>query len=649
MLRLAGLLALGAFMAVPPSAAGQTLEDFSQLPAISSVDISADGRWLAVGCVAQDRESLCLYDLASGSEPRLFNTPEGFRLNQAYFAGPEHLVMEGEFFTTLPTGNGPRDYRFRRSIILDLEEQSIAMLMNNIQDITDNRNVVSLNRSDPDSVLVEYALLVGGEREGGNLARSRERMSSTLMRVDLDSGEGRRVETDFIQGRVVDVEGEVVAHILHDQENHTYEVRRMQGGRQTLYEAVHLEDTPWIAGFADETGLVMVFSEGEHRGLNRLDLETGALTRIPIGEPGAYYEPIIDEHTDRLVGIWAYEDNLPVQYFLDDQLARDAGALRNALGADRVLVLAWSQNRSLVAIEALSDGEPPAVFLYDRAGGSLSPIGEDYPGLAGLPLGATQPFSYTASDGLEIPAFLTLPPGKTRADGPFPLVVLPHGGPSARDDLEFDWWTQAYAGAGYAVLRANFRGSEGYGEDFRSAGFGEFGGRMIEDVLDGARHLRETGVAEREGACFVGASYGGYVALMAAIKAPQEVACTVAVAPVTDPLELLGRAYTSRSDMGLAFWERYIGDRYMSGDAAAAISPVRLTGQLTVPALVIHGAEDLIVPVHQSRNLASQMGGSANFTYIELEGENHHLRSSASRLRILRESLALMEATIGQD
>ena len=252
--------------------------------------------------------------------------------------------------------------------------------------------------------------------------------------------------------------------------------------------------------------------------------------------------------------------------------------------------------------------------------------------------------TYTASDGLEIPAVLTTPPG---GEGPYPLVVLPHGGPQVRDDLRFDWWAQAYAQMGYMVLQPNYRGSAGYGLEFIEAGYDEFGGRMVEDMLDGARHLQSEGLAHAGGFCMAGASYGGYAALMGAILAPEEVACVVAVNPVTEPVSLIGEGLAVDAESLVTFWERYVGDRYMSGEAASEISVVSRAGELAASILVFHGEEDNVVSIDQSQALARSLRGSDQFTFVPLEGDDHYMSRAGSRREVLERSLALFDETIG--
>ena len=143
-----------------------------------------------------------------------------------------------------------------------------------------------------------------------------------------------------------------------------------------------------------------------------------------------------------------------------------------------------------------------------------------------------KPYPYKARDGLDIPAYLTLPPGKAPKN--LPVVVMPHGGPDYRDYIGFDWMAQFFANRGYAVLQPNFRGSSGYGHKFTEAGLHQWGLKMQDDISDGVKKLIADGIANPKRVCIVGASYGGYAALAGATFTPDLYACAVSFAGISD-------------------------------------------------------------------------------------------------------------------
>src|SRR5262249_17617919 len=149
--------------------------------------------------------------------------------------------------------------------------------------------------------------------------------------------------------------------------------------------------------------------------------------------------------------------------------------------------------------------------VVDLASHQATPIGQTYAGITPNDVADVSIASYRAKDGLKIDAFLTLPTGREPKN--LPLIVLPHGGPAARDAAGFDWWAQALASRGSAVPQPEFRGFGDLGWKMEAAGFGEWGRKMQSDLSDGVRALAAAGLIDPKRVCIVGGSYGGYAAL----------------------------------------------------------------------------------------------------------------------------------------
>lgn len=541
------------------------------------------------------------------------------------------------------------DRRIDRAIAFNLETNSAVPLMSNILSVSNTTNVVSLEMQDPDTVLTELRFLLGDEqRRPGFAIRTGERFATALYRVNMNEGRTRTVEEaqNNLFQRVIDGDGNSLAYVFYEEETGRFQLRREWTRRAVLFEGVYRADLPSVMGLLSDGAEVAVqFPEGELRGVKAIHLETGEMRTV---SDDLLLGRIRERATNALVGFRYTLDGLPKQEFIDERLTAAMATLEGVFPDGRVEVDSFSSDRERIVFRVLEPGLPESVYLFDRAAGQVLPLVDTFTDLVGASLGATRYIRYEAADGLEIEAVLTLPAGASDEDGPFPLVLLPHGGPQAYDDLTFDWWTQAYASLGYAVLRPNYRGSAGYGQAFIEAGYDEFGGLMIEDMLDGARHLQAEGVAKPGGYCVAGASYGGYAALMAALRAPDEVACVVAVSPVTDPVSMLSDA-NEGARATVEYWERYIGSRFNSRETSAQITPLDHAGEFSTPILVMHGDEDTTVPYRQSVVFAEAMQGDADFSFIPLEGEDHYLSRLDSRLRILQESAALLDATLGAE
>lgn len=308
--------------------------------------------------------------------------------------------------------------------------------------------------------------------------------------------------------------------------------------------------------------------------------------------------------------------------------------LQQILTEDSVVITGWNRAKQKFIVRGRDEGVPANFYLLDLTTGGLGLLDVEYE-LPEPGPGPRRLVNYPASDGLEIRGWLTLPPGSGPRDGGFPLVVLPHGGPQARDTGTFDWWAGYYAALGYAVFQPNFRGSEGRGPEFVEAGYGGFGTRMIDDMIDGARYLQETGVARPGAYCTVGGSYGGYAALMMALRDNENVACVVTFAGVTHPFAMLGGA----GGTGYArYWEAYMGSRFEDDDYQDSISPMARAGEIHQPVLAMHGDLDTTVPYEQMEMFQRAAGGRSNFRFLTFEGQDHYLDSRIARSALLRES-----------
>lgn len=278
-------------------------------------------------------------------------------------------------------------------------------------------------------------------------------------------------------------------------------------------------------------------------------------------------------------------------------------------------------------------------WLVDIKTGDAKDLGVSYT-MRGADVGPMRMITYKATDGLAIQAVLTLPPGRNPKNLPF--VVLPHGGPSARDYPGFDWLAQAFASRGYAVLQPNFRGSTGYGAAFENAGDGEWGRKMQTDISDGLAFLAKEGIVDPKRVCIAGASYGGYAALAGVTLQQGLYRCAVSVAGLSD----LQTFYDDRMRISASNrtifrnFQRQIG----SGQNLKDISPARFADRADAPILLIHGKDDTIVLYKHSDIMADALKrANKPFELVTLPGGDHWLTTSETRLAMLEAMVAFIE------
>ena len=341
---------------------------------------------------------------------------------------------------------------------------------------------------------------------------------------------------------------------------------------------------------------------------------------------------------NRVVGVTYATDRREAVYF-DPALAALGKALSKALpGLPLVRFLDSSVDETKLLLWAGGDTDPGRYYLFDKTTKKLNELMLARPDLESTQLATVKPIAYKAADGTMIPGYLTLPPGAA-AKG-LPAIVMPHGGPSARDEWGFDWLAQYYASRGYAVLQPNYRGSSGYGDAwYQKNGFQSWR-TAIGDINDAGRWLVAQGIADPSKLAIVGWSYGGYAALQSNVLDPNLFKAVVAVAPVTD---LAGLIQDSVWFSSHRITRNFIG----SGPHVREGSPAENAAKIKAPVLLFHGDMDLNVGIRQSRIMQDRLkDAGANSELIVYPGLDHQLDDAAARSDLLRRSDAFLKAAL---
>jgi dipeptidyl aminopeptidase/acylaminoacyl peptidase len=332
----------------------------------------------------------------------------------------------------------------------------------------------------------------------------------------------------------------------------------------------------------------------------------------------------------RVVGV-SYVTERRIAEYTDPAVNSLVKSLKKALPNTAVSVADSSVDGMTLLIFSGSDSDPGVYYIFDRRSHQLNTFLVRRNQLEGVKLASVKPVSFPASDGTMIPGYLTLPPGADSAKG-LPAIVMPHGGPSARDEGGFNWFAQFYAVRGYAVLQPNFRGSTGYGDQwFEKNGFHSWP-TAIGDVLDAGRWLVKEGIADPNKLGIVGWSYGGYAALQSAVVDPSLYKAVIAIAPVTD-LAALIEDHRRMTDFAI------ISEQIGSGPAVSAGSPAAHADQIKVPVLLFHGAYDGNVSIEQSKRMASRLSAAGvKCELVTWDKLDHQLDDAAAREKMLRKS-----------
>ncbi|GGO92720.1 alpha/beta hydrolase family protein [Stakelama pacifica] len=332
----------------------------------------------------------------------------------------------------------------------------------------------------------------------------------------------------------------------------------------------------------------------------------------------------------RMVGASYTTDFEHIEMF-DPQLKSLLASFHKALPDLPVLsVDDASDDESILLIRASSDTDPGHYYVFDKKTGHLDEVFRIRPQLKNYALAPVKQVTIPADDGALIPAYLTMPVG---SDGKnLPAIVLPHGGPSARDSWGFDWLSQFFAARGFVVLQPNYRGSSGYGDSwFQNNGFRSWD-RAISDVNDTGRWLVKQGIADPAKLAIVGWSYGGYAALQSQVLDPDLFKAVVAIAPVTD-FELTKDESRNYTNYGL------VAVSVGSGEHIASGSPARHADSFKAPVLMFHGTSDANVDIMQSRVMLDRLrraGKQADL--VTFDGFDHQLADAKVRAEMLEKA-----------
>ena len=514
---------------------------------------------------------------------------------------------------------------------------SVNIQSNLVRDLTPFQGVqaqpIALDHNFPNQILV-----------GMNI---RDRSKHDVYRINLKNG---AVELD------TDNPGNIVGWNADAQ----FQVRAAtattaDGGSELLFRET--ADKPWESlrswGPNDEGGAVM-FSEngkilyiiGNHDAnaerLIALDLETRQENAIASDSQYDVGDIFIHPTKREIQAVSFYKDKQEWQ-ILDQSIAEDFEAIgKFRPGEFSITSRNLADTTWLVAY--MTDDGPVYYYVFDRTCKTFTFLFSNQPKLEGLQLSSMEPISYTARDGLTIHGYLTKPVGVAT---PVPTVLLVHGGPWVRDFWRYDPQAQWLANRGYAVLQINFRSSTGYGKAFANAGNREWGAKMHDDWLDGVNWLVETGISEPDKIAIMGASYGGYAALVGVTFSPDVFACAVDIVGPSNLITLL-QTIPPYWESSRANLYHCIGNLETEPEFLKSRSPLFFVDRIQKPLLIGQGANDPRVKVSESEQIVNAMKQAGKpVEYVLYTDEGHGFARPENRLHFYAIAEAFLAKYLG--
>lgn len=627
-----------------------TIADFVQAPVLSNASLSPSGRYLVWVVRTGQDNSVQIRDLETGHVGAM-----GAGSSREYFGGvfidwiswkTDDRLLIGMTRLELRRRGGREDGRIRsalfgRSVIsVERNGSGLRNLKAPRADDSDPGEVLDLLRDDPDHILMTYR----NASDGLDVAR-----------VNVVTGEaekildGHRRVLDYLTDR----QGSVVGRIAYRGSTGSVvlmEALNSDGAWTEIYrlrrdEVRDLLDYDFLGPTAEPGKVYVAIRPEAVEGNNTAGVHVFDFATRTMG-PAIWRNPqydvsriLVDADSFDLVAGCYWADI----YRCDFTDRRDDSVMvgiRRFFGEGwSVSIVSQARDNSRWLVQASAPNNPGEFYIFDVAQRRMDFVGSIYPALREGQLGVMQRIDYAAGDGQPLFGYLTRPPGAA-ADAKFPLVVIPHGGPEVRDYLTYDLWAQFLATRGYQVFQPNFRGSSGMGRTFAEAGYRQWGARMQDDITAGVEHLVAEGLADRGQICIAGASYGGYAALQGGATQPDLYRCVISIAGPGDLLAMLRweRSRGGSDSDRYEYWVKSIGDPREDREQIEAVSPLRQVADWRVPVLLIHGDEDSVVPVSQSREMNRALSRAGkDVRLVVMEGADHNGWSTADETTVLTE------------
>ena len=384
----------------------------------------------------------------------------------------------------------------------------------------------------------------------------------------------------------------------------------------------------------------------------KYDIKTRTLAAKPFLQSDRYdLYPRFLTQGDKLLGI-RYTIDASVTHWMDPAMAAMQAKIDDMLPStiNQISVPKGNGDAQVAVVASYSDRVPGIFYLYDAPRGKLVQLGSAHPEVEPDRMSAMEPVHYAARDGLQIPAWLTVPQGAERKN--LPLVVLVHGGPWVRGEA-WRWSSevQFLAARGYAVLEPEFRGSTGYGSKLFKAGFKQWGLGMQNDLADGVKWAVDQGLVDPKRVCIAGASYGGYAVLMGLINDPQVYHCGVEWLGPADIDLMYSATWGDASDA----FKRYgmpqlIGDRVADAAQLKATSPILNAGKIRSPLLMAYGGKDHRVPIEHGEKMRAMLANQskAAVEWVVYDDEGHGWRTMADTVDFWNRVAAFLDKNIGK-
>lgn len=592
------------------------LEVFYNDAAIQDVQLSPDGTHiLALRNVGGDTVVMVVELETNKTFYPAKTDNKQFKFNWVTWANNDRLLMSARFDSRMLNGT-----KYMQSRLLAKDAKKDSKLITLIKPDEDagwvsqfQDNVISFMDEDSDHILVSV------DREIP--------LYQTVYKVNVNNGRMSRYKksSNTMRSWYADRTGVIrVGEAYNEKERRvTYKVLDPNTENWTTAWQYVVLDEPGIsiAGFGSKSNELFIFADHEGRqALFKVDLSKSGYPKELILSHKNYDvtgQLIYSSALKEVVGLY-YTDGTAKSIFWNQEFKAFQAGIDKAMPDTDNYIISMSDDARKYILFSSNSTNPGTYYFGDRDKKTLDYLANAYPELTEDVLVKKELRRFKTRDGLELDGYLSLP--KNFANKPSATIIFPHGGPMSEDGLGFDIFSTFMANRGYVVFQPNFRGSSGYGHNFMMKAVGGYGLEMQDDLEDAVKYLIDQKIADPKRVCIAGASYGGYAALMGATKTPDLFQCAISFAGISD---LLRMRNSYRNFVNSEVVQKQFGDDSIQ---LKKTSPVRMAEKVKIPILLIHGKDDTVVPVTQSRIMAEALKDEGKtYEYIELEDGTHNL------------------------
>lgn len=587
-------------------------ENFFSAPEKTNFRISPNGRYIAYLGVYGGQKNIYVIQPDNGDKPRRITSEESLGIHSYFWADDDELI-----FTKDKKNDSLQVFAVDRSTLAVrhlMPPSTFKLRWISPARVIDNGFLISINERDstvfdvyrlrtdackkelvarnPGNIIKWFADLDGQLR----LALASDSVKETVLYRDSEKGVFRPVMSNSFRNSIVPL------GFSRENRNHVFALSNIDRDKLALVE---------------------------------IDMETGQEVRMIYSHP----DVDIDQggySTDRGDMSYAtYATWKQQRHFLNQQTEHVYRGIEEKLKGYEVSILDRDTARKHFIVRSYTDKDPGAIYHYDLAKDELVKLADNNPALKGCALAEMKPITYTARDGRQIQGYLTLP---TKSKGKrTPVIVYPHSGPSDRNRWGFNPEVQFFANRGFAVFQLNYRGSTGYGKEFWSAGFKEWGGKVQDDITDGVQWLIEEGIVDPSRIGIYGAGFGGYAALHGACFNSDLYACAASYSGFTNLFAFLKEIPPHLKHYVQLYYE-IVGNPETEHEMLRATSPVFHADRVEIPVFIAQGGKDKWnAPNETSQFVQKLRKRKIPVTYFLREDEGWYFRNDENRVLLYQE------------